>query len=107
MYKLTENHKHTLLVLLKLLSVLMKEFDEILRSDSTVTVDVSRSPSYNFVYLEGFHAAISKLFEGSFHQGIKLRITDKNIRIVIILSSIHLLSVHTHKNSSDEPLSYL
>ena len=39
---------------------------------------------------------IVKLFEGSFHQGIKLRIIyfslpDISIRTVIILSSIHLI----------------
>ena len=48
-----------------------------------------------------FHSGILKVFEGIFHQGIKLHIiyfslTDINIRTVIILFSIHLPSIHTH-----------
>ena len=59
-----------------------------------------------------FHSGIRTLFEGNFHQGIKLHIicfslTDINIRTVIILVSIHLPSIHTHENSSDESLWYL
>ena len=59
-----------------------------------------------------FHFGILKLFEGKSQQGIKLHIiyfslSDINIRTVIILFSIPLPSVHTHKNSSDEPLCYL
>ena len=57
-----------------------------------------------------FNSGILKLFEGNFHQGIKLNIicfsrTDINIKNVII--SVHLPSVHTLKSSSDEPLWYL
>ena len=68
----------------------MKEFDEILRNDSGY---VSCSPSYNFVYLEGFRSGILELFEGNFHQGIRLHIIyisliDKNKRTVIIFFSI-------------------
>ena len=59
-----------------------------------------------------FHSGILKLFEGNFHQGIKLHIiyfslTDISIRTVIILFSIYLPSVHAHKNLSDGPLWYL
>ena len=54
-----------------------------------------------------FHSGILKLFEGNFHQGIKLHIiyfslTDISIKTVIILFSIHLHSIHTHKSSSDD-----
>ena len=64
------------------------------------------------MYLEGFHSGILKLFEGNFHQGIKLHIicfglTDINIRTVIILFSIHLPSIHRPESSSDETLWYL
>ena len=59
-----------------------------------------------------FRSGILKLFEGNFHQGIKLYIiyfsvTDINIRTVTILFSIHLPSIHTPKSPSDEPLWYL
>ena len=54
-----------------------------------------------------FRSGILKLFEGNFHQGIKLHIiyfslTDISIRTVIILFSIHLPSIHTPKSSSDD-----
>ena len=47
------------------------------------------------MYLKDFHSGILKLFEGNFHQGIKLNIiyfslTHINIRSVIILFSIHV-----------------
>ena len=81
----------------------MKEFSEILRSNSGY---VSCS-SYNLVY-----SGILKLFEGNCHQGIKLHIiyislTDISIRTVVILLSINLPSINTHKSSFDEPLWYL
>ena len=74
----------------------MKEFDEISRSDmgmSVVAVTILR-------VWKDFHSGILKLFEGNFHQGIKLHInyfslTDMNIKTVIILFSIHLPSTHT------------
>ena len=52
-------------------------------------------------------SGILKLFEGNFHQRIKLHImyftlSDINIRAVIILFSIHLPSIHRYKSSSDE-----
>ena len=47
----------------------MKEFVEILRSDSG---HVSCSSLYNLVYFEG----ILKLFEENFHQGIILHTID-------------------------------
>ena len=84
----------------------MKEFDKILRSDSGY---IRCSNSYNLVHLEGLPFQNSKLSERNFHQGIKLHIinfnlTDMNIRTVIILLSIHLLSINTPKSSYDEPL---
>ena len=59
-----------------------------------------------------FHSGILKLFEGKFHQGIKLHIVcfsliDINMRSVMILFSIHSPHIHTHKSLSDEPLWYL
>ena len=70
------------------------------------------SCSCNLVYLKDFHPGIVKLFEGNFHQGIKLHIiyfslTDINIRIMIILFSIHFSCIHTPKSSSDAPQWYL
>ena len=64
---------------------------------------------YQSVAAVTIHSGILKSFEGNFHQGIKIYIiyfslTDINIRIVIILVSIHWLSIHTSKNSSGEPL---
>ena len=64
------------------------------------------------MYLEKFDSGILKLFDGNFHQGIKLHIicfslSDINIRTVIILFSIHVPSVHTPESSSDEPLWHL
>ena len=65
----------------------MKESDKISRSDSgyqsVVAIIILR------IYKD-FHSGILKLFEGNFHQGIKLHIiyfslTDINIRTVIIL----------------------
>ena len=87
----------------------MKEFDEFFRSDSGY---VSCSSSVILCTQKDFHSGILKLFEGNFHQGIKLHIiyfslTDINIRTVIILFSFHLSSMHTHKSSSDEVLWYL
>ena len=59
-----------------------------------------------------FHSGILKLFEGNFHQGVKLHIicfslTDINTRTVIIPFSIRLTSIHTPRSSFDKPLSYL
>ena len=59
-----------------------------------------------------FHSGRLKLFEGNFQQGITLHIIyfsliDIDKRTVIILFSIHLPSIHTPKNSSDESLWYL
>ena len=75
----------------------MKEFDEIFRSDSGYV----SCKSCNLVYLEDFHSGIPKLFEGNFHQGIKVHIiyfslTDISISTVIILFSIHLPCIYTH-----------
>ena len=86
----------------------MKESDEILRSNrgyqSVVEVII-------LCIWKDFHSGILKLFEGNFHQGIKLHIiyfslTDINIRTVISLFSIRLPSIYTPKSSSDEPLWY-
>ena len=86
----------------------MKKLYEILRSYSgyvsCIAVIILRIQ-------KKFHCGVLKLFEGNFHQGIKLRIiyfslTDMNIRTVIILFSIHVPSIHTPKSSS-EPLWYL
>ena len=82
---------------------MIKEVDEILSSDSGY---VSYS-SYNLVYIFRRTSGILKLFEGNFHQGIKLHImyftlTDINVTAVIILFSIHLPSIHRYKSSSDE-----
>ena len=76
----------------------MKEFDEILRSDSGYQ---SVETIIILCILKDFYSGILKLFEGNFHQGIKLytiyfSLTDINIRTVIILFSIHLPSLHTH-----------
>ena len=87
----------------------MKESDEILRSDSEYQSVVA------FIILcvwRDSHSGILKLFEGNFHQGIKLHIiylglTDINIRTVTIVFSIHLPSIYTPKSSSDKPLWYL
>ena len=66
----------------------------------------------NLCIQKKFHSGILKLFEGNFHQGIKLQIiyfslTDINIKTVIILFSIHVPSINTPKSSADKPLSYL
>ena len=87
----------------------MKEFDKILRRER---VDISVVAVIILCIWKDFHSGILKLFEGNFHQGIKLHIiyislTDINIKTVIILFSIHFPSVHTHKSSSDELLCYL
>ena len=51
-----------------------------------------------------FHSGVLKLFEGNFHQGIKIHIIyyslNINIRTVIILFSIHFPSIYTHKSPS-------
>ena len=87
-------------------SFLIKKFDKILRSDRGYIKVVA------VVILKDFHSGILKLFEGNFHQGIKLHIiyfslTDINITTVIILFSIHLPSVDACMSSPDEPLWYL
>ena len=53
---------------------------------------------------------MENLFDGNFRQKLHIiyfSVTDQNIRTVIILFSIYLLSIHAHKSSSDEPLWYL
>ena len=75
----------------------MKEFDEILRSNSRY---VSCMAVIILCISNKFHSGILKLFEGNFDQDIKLRIlyfslTDINIRTVVILFSIHVPSIHT------------
>ena len=87
----------------------MKEFDDIFRSDSGYVSCIAVIISCIW---KKFHSRILKLFEGNFHQNIKLHIiyfnlSDINIRTVIILSSIHVPSIHTAKSLSDEPLWYL
>ena len=75
----------------------MKEPDDILRSDGGYQSVVA------FIILcskKDFHSGIFKLFEGSFLQSIKLHVvyfslTDINIMTVVILFSIHSLSIHT------------
>ena len=86
----------------------MKESDEILRSDSEYVSCVA----VILCIWKKFHSGILKLFEGNFHEGIKLHIiyftlTDMDIRTVIILFSIHVPSIQIPKSSSDEPLWYL
>ena len=87
----------------------MKESDESLRSDSGYQLVVA----VIFLYIQkNIHSGILKLFEGNFHQSIKLHIiyfslNDINIRTVIILFSIHLPSIHTPQSLFDEPLWYL
>ena len=65
----------------------MKESDKISRSDSGYQSVVAITILH--IYKDS-HSGILKLFEGNFHQGIKLHIiyvslTDINIRTVIIL----------------------
>ena len=75
----------------------MKEFDEIMRSDNGYIKVVAFRI---LCILKDFYSGILKLFEGNFHQGIKLhiiylRLIDINIRTVIILLSIDL-SLYTN-----------
>ena len=86
----------------------MKEFDEFLGA----TVDMSVAAVIILCIRKDFHSGILKLFEGNFHQRIKLHIiyfslTDINVRTVIFSFSIHLPSMHVLESSSDEPLWYL
>ena len=75
---------------------MMKEFDEILRSDSGY---VSCIAVVILCIQKKFDSGVLKLFEGNFHQGIKLNIIyfsliDINIRTVIIL--FYSCAFYTH-----------
>ena len=80
----------------------MMDSDEILTSDSGYQ---SVAAAVILCIEKAFYSGILKLFQGNFHQDIKLHIihfdlTDINIRAVIILFSIHLPSTNTLKSSS-------
>ena len=85
---------------------MIKESDEILRSDRRYIKIVA---VVILCIWKIFHSGILKFFEGNLPQGIKLHIiyfsfTDIIITTVIMLFSIHLLSIDACKSSSDEPL---
>ena len=56
-----------------------------------------------------FHSGILKLFEENFGNSISFtfRLTEENIRTVIILFSVYFPSIHAPESSSDERLWYL
>ena len=90
----------------------MKESSQSMRSDSGYQSVVAVVAVIILCIWKDFHSGIQKLFEGNFHQDIKLHImyfslADINIKTVIILFSIHLPSNYTRMSSSDEPLWYL
>ena len=85
----------------------MKESDESLRSDSEYQSVVA---IIILCISKDFHFGVLNLFEGNFHQGIKLiyfSLTDIYIRTVTILFLIHLHFIKTPRSSSDELLWYL